>query len=398
MRVINERLARILPRQSQRQRIIALVSVSVVLLSTAIWGGFGAATSQIKRVDVFKDRKERPKVVARTAVTYLIVGSDTREGLTRAEIKALKVGSTKVAAGKRSDTMLLVHISKSRDHATIVSIPRDTFVRVPEWIDSKGKVHPPSYSKINATFGRGDAPLLVQTLEGMTDLRIDHYIEVSFLGFKEMVDALGGVEICTNRKINDPKSHLILPAGTHRLDGITALKYVRTRYFDGMGDLGRMQRQQQFIAAMIREASSAGVLLNPVKLVKFVNAALGSVTTDPGLKQDDLITLAEQLRGISTKKVRTLTVPLSNENYWAKGVTAAVLWDEKKAPLLWEKLRNDEEVFVAPTPKPKSTDKDAAELPDKKSKNDKASPSPTPTPTDIFKSRTADVDSCGALR
>ena len=396
MRVINERLARILPRQSQRQRIIALISISVVLLSTAIWGGFGAATSQIKRVDVFKDRKERPKVVARTAVTYLIVGSDTREGLTRAEIKALKVGSTKVAAGKRSDTMLLVHISKSRDHATIVSIPRDTFVRVPEWTDSKGKVHPPSYSKINATFGRGDAPLLVQTLESMTNLRIDHYIEVSFLGFKEMVDALGGVEICTNRKINDPKSHLILPAGTHRLDGITALKYVRTRYFDGMGDLGRMQRQQQFIAAMIREASSAGVLLNPVKLVKFVNAALGSVTTDPGLKQDDLITLAEQLRGISTKKVRTLTVPLSNENYWAKGVTAAVLWDEKKAPLLWEKLRNDEEVFVAPTPKPKSTDKDAAELPDKKSKNDKASPSPTPT--DIFKSRTADVDSCGALR
>lgn len=391
-----ERLARILPHQNQRQRIIALLSVLVVLISAVIWGGFGAATSQIKRVDVFKDRTERPKVVARTAVTYLIVGSDTREGLTRAEIKALKVGSTKVAAGKRSDTMLLVHISKSRDHATIVSIPRDTFVRVPEWIDSNGKVHPPSYSKINATFGRGDAPLLVQTLESMTDLRIDHYIEVSFVGFKEMVDALGGVEICTKRKINDPKSHLVLPAGTHRLDGITALKYVRTRYFDGMGDLGRMQRQQQFIAAMIREASSAGVLLNPVKLIKFINAALGSVTTDPGLKQDDLITLAEQLRGISTKKVRTLTVPLSNENYWAKGVTASVLWDEELAPLLWEKLRNDEEVFAEPAPKPTSTDKDAAELPDKKSEKVKASP--TPTPTDLFKSRTADVDSCGALR
>lgn len=393
-----ERLARILPGQSRRQRVIALFSVSIVLISSIIWGGFGAATSQIKRVDVFKDRTERPKVVARTAVTYLIVGSDTREGLTKAEIKALKVGSTKVAAGKRSDTMLLVHVSKSRDHATIVSIPRDTFVRVPEWTDSKGKVHPPSYSKINATFGRGDAPLLVQTLESMTNLRIDHYIEVSFLGFKEMVDALGGVEICTKRKINDPKSHLVLPAGTHRLDGITALKYVRTRYFDGMGDLGRMQRQQQFISAMIREASSADVLLNPVKLVKFINAALGSVTTDPGLKQDDLITLAEQLRGISTKKVRTLTVPLSNENYWAKGVTASVLWDEELAPILWEKLRNDEEVFVEPMPKPTTTDKDGADVPDKTKVKSKASPSPTPTPTDVFKSRTADVDSCGALR
>lgn len=395
MRVILERLARILPHQSQRQRIIALLSVAVVLISTVIWGSFGAATSQIKRVDVFKDRKERPKVVARTAVTYLIVGSDTREGLTKAEVKALKVGSTKVAAGKRSDTMLLVHISKSRDHATIVSIPRDTFVLVPEWTDSKGTVHPPSYSKINATFGRGDAPLLVQTLESMTDLRIDHYVEVSFLGFKEMVDALGGVEICTKRKINDPKSHLVLPAGTHRLDGIAALKYVRTRYFDGMGDLGRMQRQQQFIAAMIREASSAGVLLNPVKLVKFINAALGSVTTDPGLTQDDLITLAEQLRGISTKKVRTLTVPLSNENYWAHGVTAAVLWDKKLAPALWEKLRNDEEVFQEPAPKPTNKEKADASA---SSSSSSSSSRPTPTPTDLFKSRTAEVDSCGALR
>ena len=396
--MILERLARILPRQSQRQRIVALSSAVIVLVATIIWGGFGAATSQIKRVDVFKDRTERPKVVARTAVTYLIVGSDTREGLTKAEIKALKVGSTKVAAGKRSDTMLLVHISKSRDHATIVSIPRDTFVLVPEWTDSTGKVHPPSYSKINSTFGRGDAPLLVQTLESMTDLRINHYIEVSFLGFKEMVDALGGVEICTRRKINDPKSHLVLSAGTHRLYGITALKYVRTRYFDGMGDLGRMQRQQQFIAAMIREASSAGVLLNPVKLVKFINAALGSVTTDPGLTQDDLITLAEQLRGISTKKVRTLTVPLSNENYYAHGVTAAVLWDKKLAPQLWEKLRNDEEIFTEP--KPAKAKKDGTVVPDKSSKSGKGSgaATPTPTPTDIFKSRTAEVDSCGALR
>ena len=136
------------------------------------------------------------------------MGSDTREGLTKAEIKALKVGSTKVAAGKRSDTMLLVHISKARDHATIVSIPRDTFVLVPEWTDSQGTVHKPYYSKINATFGRGDAPLLVQTLESMTNLRIDHYVEVSFLGFKEMVDALGGVNICTRRKIKIGRAHV----------------------------------------------------------------------------------------------------------------------------------------------------------------------------------------------
>lgn len=388
MHVILEKLARALPRQSQRQRIWALLSVLIVLISSIIWGGFGAATSQLKRVEVFKGRTERPAVVARSAVTYLIVGSDTREGLTMAEISTLKVGTTEVAAGKRADTMILVHISKSRDHATIVSIPRDTFALIPEWIDSTGKVHSPRYSKLNAAFGRGDAQLLVQTLESMTNLRVDHYIEVSFLGFKEMVDALGGVEICTKKKINDPKSHLVLPAGTHRLNGIDALKYVRTRYFDGMGDLGRMQRQQQFISAMIREVSSAGVLLNPVKLLKFIDASLGSVTTDPGLKQDDIITLAEQLRRISTNKVRTLTVPLSDENYYAHGVTAAVLWDEKLAPALWEKLRNDEEIFVEAKPKPKATDNESAG----------SSPSASPTPTDIFKSRTAAVDSCGSLR
>jgi LCP family protein required for cell wall assembly len=287
--------------------------------------------------------------------------------------------------------MILVHISKERDRATIVSIPRDTFAKVPEWTDSTGKVHAPSYSKINETFGKGDAKLLVQTLEGMTNLRIDHYVEISFLGFKNMVDALGGVTICTKKDINDPKSYLVLKAGIHKLNGIDSLKYVRTRAFDGMGDLGRMQRQQQFVSAMIRTASSKSTLLNPVKVVKFVNAGLASVVTDPDLTQDDLIVLAEQLRGISTKKVRTLTVPLSNTFYNSNGVRGSVLWDKKLAPALWEKLIKDEDVVkeVEITPSKKASSSKSS---------DGASAKPSTEIIDPFKTRTAEADTCGSLR
>lgn len=378
----------LLAGQSTGQRRLALASTIIVLISTLSWGAFSLASASIKRVEVFNGRVERPDRLAGSAVNYLIVGSDTRVGLTKAEIKELKVGSLATAMGKRADTMLLVHISKSRDRATIISIPRDTFATVPEWIDSTGKVHAPSYSKINETFGRGDAKLLVQTFEGMTNLRIDHYVEMSFLGFKNMVDALGGVTICTKKDINDPKSHLKLKAGIHKLDGLDSLKYVRTRQFDGMGDLGRMQRQQQFVAAMIRTAASKTTILNPVKVIKFINAGLASVVTDPDLKQDDLIVLAEQLREISTKKVRTLTVPLSNTFYNSQGVRGSVLWDKKLAPVLWEKLIKDEDLVTEVNP----------EALKQAIPTEEASPKPKLEIIDPFKSRTADADTCGSLR
>ena len=203
-----------------------------------------------------------------------------------------------------------------------------------------------------------------------------------------MVDALGGVTICTKKDINDPKSYLVLKAGIHKLNGIDSLKYVRTRAFDGMGDLGRMQRQQQFVSAMIRTASSKSTLLNPVKVVKFVNAGLASVVTDPDLTQDDLIVLAEQLRGISTKKVRTLTVPLSNTFYNSNGVRGSVLWDKKLAPALWEKLIKDEDVVKEVVKNPSKSPASSAS----------ASAKPSTEIIDPFKTRTAEADACGSLR
>ena len=175
--------------------------------------------------------KDRPEKVSK-ALNYLLVGSDTREGLTKAQIKQLKVGSTAVAAGGRSDTMLLLHISKSRDRAYLISLPRDSLVTIPEHVSSRDNktVVGPASGKLNWAFAYGGAPLLIRTIEGATNLKIDHYIEISFAGFAGMVDALGGVEVCTKVDIDDPKSHLVLPAGVHTLDGIEALKQYQFAY------------------------------------------------------------------------------------------------------------------------------------------------------------------------
>jgi LCP family protein required for cell wall assembly len=331
-----------------------------VAISAISWAGLGRITAAIPKIDAFGGLDNRPKKES-SAVNYLIVGSDTREGLSRAEIKRLKVGGTEVAAGKRSDTMLLIHISKKRDKAAIISIPRDTYALIPEHTTSQGKVIPATHSKINSAFNWGGAPLLIQTFEEMSGLRIDHYIEVNFVGFVRMVDALGGVEICTKKDIDDPKSHLVLPAGRHTLDGVDSLKYVRTRQFDGLGDLGRMKRQQEFAGAMLRKATSAGVLLNPVKMIDFINSALDSVVTDEGLSQRDLLTLGKQLRNLSASSVRTLTIPLKYYNYSRNGVSAAVLWDPVLAPELFERIKNDDalldKVKADPSASPSIVDK-----------------------------------------
>jgi LCP family protein required for cell wall assembly len=204
-------------KSSRAIRIITSLSLGVVLIASLSWLGLGQVSGQISRIDVFGSLKDRPEKTSR-ALNYLVVGSDTREGLTKAQIKALRVGSTAVAAGGRSDTMLLVHISKARDAAFIVSIPRDTLVTIPAHRSQDGRRDIPARpGKINAAFAFGGAPLLIQTIEDKTNLKIDHYVEVSFAGFTGVVDALGGIEVCSKVAINDPQSHLVMAAGTHLL-------------------------------------------------------------------------------------------------------------------------------------------------------------------------------------
>jgi LCP family protein required for cell wall assembly len=357
--------------------------VGVVLISAFSWLGLGQVSSAIDRIDAFGSLTSRPDKPNK-ALNYLLVGSDTREGLTKEQMKLLRVGSTKTAAGSRSDTMLLVHISKSRDKATIISIPRDSLVTIPEHPSSldETRIIPAAKGKINAAFAWGGPPLLIQTLENETGVRIDHYIEIGFAGFAGMVDALGGVEVCTKRDIDDPGSHLVLAAGVHTLNGVEALKYVRTRDFDGMGDLGRMQRQQQFMSAVLRKVTSTGVLLNPVKLVNFANAAIATVKTDSELNKSDLLTLAKQMKNLSSSNVRTLTIPLGNTNARVAGLGSVVVWDSVLAPELFNRLREDLPLTDEVTPSPSASSTASAK----------------PTVIDKFKTRTADENPCGALK
>lgn len=363
-------------------RIITSLSIGVVVLGSVSWLGLGHISGKIARISVFSGLENRPEKTSK-ALNYLLVGSDTREGLSKAELKALRVGSTATAAGGRSDTMLLVHISKDRDKAYLVSFPRDSLVTIPAHTSTNGKTQVPArQNKLNAAFAFGGAPLLIETIEGETNLKIDHYIEISFAGFAGIVNALGGIEVCTKVDIDDPKSHLVLAAGTHTLDGIEALKYVRTRDFDGRGDIGRMQRQQQFMSSVLKKATSTGVLLNPIKIVNFMNAAISTVKMDENLNEADLLNLAKQMRGLSSGNVRTLTVPLSNANGRVSNVGSVVVWDEILSEDLWTRIRNDAALVdeVKPSPSASSTASAKPEIIDK------------------FKTRTASENPCGEIK
>lgn len=365
-------------------RIITSLSVAIVLVSSVSSFGLGRVSSQIARIDVFKSLDDRPEKTSK-AENYLVVGSDTREGLTKAQMRELRVGSTATAAGGRSDTMLLIHISKARDRAYIISLPRDSLVIIPEHISSSDKKTLISArpGKLNSAFSYGGAPLLIETIELATSIKIDHYVEISFAGFAGIVDALGGVEICTKVDIDDPKSHLVLSAGVHTLDGIEALKYVRTRDFDGRGDIGRMQRQQQFLSAVLNKATSSGTLLNPFKLKNFINASLASVTFDSGLDPNDLLTLAKQMKNLSSRNVRTLTVPLSNPNGRYEGLSV-VIWDDVLGADLWTRVRDDLPLVDEVTPTPSASASTTAK--------------PAPIIVDKFKTRTADENPCGEIK
>ncbi len=248
-------------------------------------------------------------------LTILIVGSDSREGLTTAEARELGTGTAaNSSTGQRSDTMMLLHIAGDRKSATVVSLPRDSYVTIPAYTDEAGKKHAASKNKLNAAYALGGAPLLIETVKNETGLSIDHYVEVGFAGVVNMVDALGGVDVCVPTAVDDWRSGLKLDAGKSHVDGLMGLSYVRARYIDPTADIGRMERQQRFLGSMFQEATSAGVLLNPVKLNAFMGAALDSVTLDEGMSRDMLLDLAGEIEGITPKDIRFLTVPIANAN------------------------------------------------------------------------------------
>ncbi|WTL50855.1 LCP family protein [Streptomyces sp. NBC_01497] len=317
-------------------------TLSVLVLGA---GGIGHAVvtsldSGIGRVDPFKDMKNRP--APGHGMNLLLVGTDGRSTISAADKRKYRLGG---APCHCTDTIMLVHLAEGGKRASVVSLPRDSYTRLPSHpAGSTGGARGTHPAKLNAAYAEGGPNLTVRTVESMTGVKVDHYLEVDFTSFMKTVDALGGVQICTPRLLKDPNTGLDLTPGTHRLNGGQALQYVRSRHIEGDGsaDLGRMQRQQRFVAAMMARATGSGVLLNPVRFKGVVSAALDSVRADAGFGAGQLLALGEAMRGFSLSSSEFASVPLTTHGVDLKGVGSAVTWDPVKAKDLFRKLRADE--------------------------------------------------------
>lgn len=321
--------------------VAAVAAVSVLAVSASGYALVAWSSRSIERIDAFAGLTGRPSPNAPGTTTFLLVGSDGREDMTRADQKRLHVGSESDAGGRRADTMLLVHVSSGRGKVEVVSLPRDSYVTIPAHTAADGTAVPQRRNKLNAAYAFGGPSLAVATVERSTGVRVDHYLEVDFLGFVELVDAIGGVDVCTPTRLRDRLAGLRLPAGNNHVDGETGLAYVRARNLDARADLGRVERQQRFLAAMANRVTSSDVLLDPRTLVQFLDAALSAVRADPGLEQRRLVALGTQLRHVSGNDIRFRTVPVANPSFRAAGAGSVALWDEQAAAELFRGLRTD---------------------------------------------------------
>lgn len=266
------------------------------------------------------------------AMNILVLGSDSRSGK---ENQALGGGDS---GGARSDTAMVVHIDAGRTSATVVSIPRDTLVTRPSCPLSSGGTSSVAYGTMfNSAYSLGGPVCAVKTVESITNVRMDHYIEVDFSGFAKLVNALGGVTVTTDEDIDDDDSHLHLDAGTHHLTGKQALALARTRHGIGDGsDLGRIKLQQKLVKSLLEQIASTDLLTSPTKLYEVADAITGSLTTDTGLNSlTELMELGQSLKGLKADNVKTITMPVVT----APSDPNRVVADEPEASELWESLK-----------------------------------------------------------
>ncbi|MCX3063378.1 LCP family protein [Streptomyces sp. GXMU-J5] len=323
-------------------RVATTFSVTVLAAAGIGHALVSGIDSGIHRIDPFHDMKNRP--AAGHGMNLLVVGVDDRDKITPREKRKYRLGG---APCHCTDTLMIVHISAAHDRASVVSLPRDSFAQLPAHTDrTTGRKHHTHPAKINAAYAEGGPRLTVRTVEKMTNVKIDHYLEVDFTSFMKTVDVLGGVKVCTERRLKDSYTGLDLSPGTHLLSGGQALQYVRSRHADGSSDLGRMRRQQKFLASLIAKTTSSGVLLNPVKFREVASTLLKSVRADRGFGTDQLVDLARAMRNFSPSSSEFATVPISDLSFPVKGIGSTVKWDDKKAAKLFQALRDDKPLAV----------------------------------------------------
>ncbi len=298
-----------------------------MLFIVALWLTFLVVTplhawSQVSRVDTQTGPTSPPEA---SGSTYLLVGSDSREGLSAEDRTRLGTGSSE---GRRTDSIILVHTPSGGGKPALVSVPRDSYLEIP----GEGR------NKVNAAFAIGGPALLVETLEAATGIPIDGYVEIGFGGFADVVDSLGGVEVCLPKAIADEKAHIDLPAGCQTLDGANSLGYVRARYSDPRGDLGRAERQRQFLGAVMRQAATPSTVLLPTRWWQFTHAAAEGVLVGEDTSVVDAARIMSTMRKVSSDQALSLVVPVASTNA-STSAGSAVLWDEERAEALFTMLR-----------------------------------------------------------
>ncbi|MEU9981931.1 LCP family protein [Streptomyces sp. NPDC050856] len=367
-------------------RWTALAS-SVVVLAAAGGGWWlyqkldgNITTDSGAAAELERYEKERPASVARGARNILLIGSDTRAGRGNAAYGRDR-------GTERSDTTILVHLAANGRGATAVSVPRDLMVRVPSCRKRDGSRTVAQVAQFNWAFAQGGTACTIRTVEKLTGIRVDHHMVIDFRGFKDMVDAVGGVRVCVTDPIDDPQAHLRLRAGAQTLRGEQALGYVRARKSLGNGsDTERMDRQQQFLGALVNKVQSNGVLLNPTRLYPVLDAATKSLTTDPGLDSlRDLYDLARAMRSVPTEKVQFLTVP-------RRPYAGDPNRDELVQPMansLFKRLRDDAPVVVV------DKDRGSKEANEERSRGKQdGDPTSSPSATPTFAGTNAAVGRC----
>ncbi|WP_079135000.1 MULTISPECIES: LCP family protein [Streptomyces] len=353
-------------RPGPRWGLRIATGTSVLLLAA---GGVGHAmvtglSEDVRRVDPFDDLDTDSRPRGDNGVNFLVVGTDRRDGISATQKERYNLGGS---ACDCTDTMLLVHLSGDRDRATVVSLPRDTYTKLPPHEDrATGKRVAARPAKLNAAYTAGGAPLTVRAVEKLTDVHVDHYLEVDFTSFMSTVDVLGGVPVCTTEPLKDSYSGLDLPKGTTKLNGGQALQYVRARHLDGGSDLSRMKRQQHFLASVISRATDTGVLMNPVRFNKVAATLLESVRADPGFGTEQMMALGRAMRGFSLASSEFASVPLSDVDHRVPGLGSTVEWDRPRAAKLFAALRADRPLSAPAesgpdAPGPGASDPDASE-------------------------------------
>ena len=292
---------------------------------------------------------------------FLLMGSDSRD-FAGGQAYNVAPGSAAFVTGQRSDVVMLLHIPAGNAKATVVSFPRDSWVELPAYTDTKNVTHAAVHAKLNAAFSVGGAPLLVATVEQLTGLHIDHFASVNFPGFQGMVNALGGIDVCIATPRHDTNSGDFITAGEHHINGVQALALVRDRESFPNQDLGRIKDQEYFLSVMLRKVLSAGTLTNPLKLTEFLNVATKSLTVDSGLSLGDMRKLASRFSHLDPTHVTFLTAPIADANYRATSSVYGnqpqdnVELDAAAMATLFASLASDSNLLaVATSPAPAAT-------------------------------------------